>query len=441
MESERHNLLAKLAFDVNNLGLFHPQFIIQAVLLVLCWGCAYWLSLYMIKRFSESTVRWKMGGDGIKRVLFPVLSLIFVSLANLGLHLFRGEANSLLSVANLLMLAMVSIRLLVYVIRLVFNGAAWVQQGEKYISAVIWIIYVLHVAGFLAELLDILDSVSFNVGAIHISVLTVLQGILSIGFTLLIAMWIGRMLEQRLMSTNLMDMNVRVVLAKVMRSLLVVVAILLSLSIVGIDLTVLSVFGGALGVGLGFGLQKIASNYASGFIILLDRSIKLGDLISVDNRQGIVSGLTSRYVVLKGLDGTESLVPNDTLVTSTVVNQSYNDRSIWVKIPVSVAYESDLNLVLELLEGTLKDNPRISQTPAPRGFIEAFGASSVDLCLGFWLRDPENGTLGLRSDIHLKIWQAFRERGINIPFNRLDVVHFRPDNKRGGDGNLEGTAT
>ncbi|WP_348945993.1 mechanosensitive ion channel domain-containing protein [Chitinibacter sp. FCG-7] len=422
MQLDRHNLLATLVRDLTEFGFLHPQILIQAVLLLLCWGSAYFLARNILRHQSIQTLRWKTGGDGLKRLLFPGLALLLVSAANLVLHLLEGQNNSLLRVANLLMLAMVNIRILVYVIRRVFEGAAWVQQWERYIAISIWCAYVLHVLGILPEVLSTLDAISFNAGKVHISVLTVLQGLLSVAGTLLVAMWIARTLEQRLMSTKVMDMNVRVVLVKVIHSALIVVAILLSLSMVGIDLTVLSVFGGALGVGLGFGLQKIASNYVSGFIILLDRSIKLGDLISVDNRQGVISGLTSRYIVLKAADGTESLVPNDTMITQTVVNQSYNDRSVWVGLPVSVAYDSDLELVMKVMVSVTEGNPRILPQPAPAAFVTAFADSGINLTLGFWLADPENGQMGLKSDLNLKIWHAFKEHAIEIPYPRRDVM-------------------
>ncbi|WP_051258879.1 mechanosensitive ion channel family protein [Chitinibacter tainanensis] len=426
MELERHNLLAKLIHDVNQLGFTHPQIITQGILLLLCWGLAYGVSRRILRSSTIAGMRWKTGEDGLRRILFPVLALILVSVSNLTLSLLEGHVNSLLRVANLLMLAMVNIRLLVYVIRRVFQDAKWVQQWEKYIALVIWGLYVLHVVGILPEVLQTLDEISFNAGKVHISVLTVLQGLLSVGATLLLAMWAGRTIEARLMATDVMEMNVRVVLVKVMRSVLVVLAVLLSLSLVGIDLTVLSVFGGALGVGLGFGLQKIASNYVSGFIILLDRSIKMGDLITVDNRQGVISGLTSRYIVLKAADGTESLVPNDTLITQTVVNQSYNDRSVWVGLPVSVAYDSDLELVMKIMVDVTKDNPRILPHPAPGAFVTAFADSGINLTLGFWLADPENGQMGLKSELNLSIWRAFKTHGIEIPYPRRDVMILPP---------------
>lgn len=422
MVIEQHNLLAKLIQDINEYGIFHPQFLIQGALLLICWSGAYWFSRSLLKQYHGQTMKWKVGEDGIRRVLFPVLALILVSAANLGLHLIEGRTNSLLRVANLLMLAMVNIRILVYLLRLAFDGSDWVKQSEKYIAGSIWVAYVLYVVGILPEVMEVLDSLSFNAGPIHISVLTVIQGLLSVGVTLLLAMWVGRMLEQRLMSASLMDMNVRVVLVKVMRSLLIVLAVLASLAMVGIDLTVLSVFGGALGVGLGFGLQKIASNYVSGFIILLDRSVKLGDVIAVDNRQGVISKLTSRYVVLKAPDGTESLVPNETLITSTVVNNSYYERSIWIGLPIQISYSSDLEMVMKLLPTVTEGNDRILQDPAPGVMILAFADNGINLTLGFWLKDPENGQGGLRSDLYLKIWQLFKLHGIEIPYPRREIT-------------------
>jgi small-conductance mechanosensitive channel len=416
------NMLATLVADIQRDGLMHPQVLLQIAILAACWSLAYFIYRQVMSHVEGRKLTWQTGEDGLRRVLFPLLSLLVVSIANQVLHALDGHSNSLLRVANYLMLAMANIRILVYMIRRVFEGSMWVQRWEKYISATIWLCYALHVIGVLPQVIEFLDSVSFDAGKVHISVLTVIQGLLSISFTLLLAMWIGRTLERRLMSTDLMDLNVRVVLVKVANSLLVVLAVLVSLSLVGIDLTVLSVFGGALGVGLGFGLQKIASNYVSGFIILLDRSIKLGDLISVDNRQGVISGLTSRYIVLKAADGTESLIPNDSLITQTVVNQSYNDKSVWTSLPIQVAYDTDLEMVLPLLKSITENEPRILATPEPNAFVVAFADNGINLSLGFWIADPENGQMGLKSELNMKIWRLFKQHGIQIPYPRRDVM-------------------
>ena len=215
-------------------------------------------------------------------------------------------------------------------------------------------------------------------------------------------------------------LNLRLVSAKFARTLLMISAVLIALPVVGIDLTVLSVFGGALGAGLGLGLQKIASNYVSGFIILLDRSIRLGDRLMVDNRVGYVSKITSRYVVLKGLDGSEALVPNDTLIANTVINQSYSDKQIWSSIAVSVAYDTDLPSALRLL-AQAGQHPRVANDPAPKGYVTSFGDSAITLELGFWVLDPENGMMSLKSDLLLAVWRLFAEHQIKMPFPQREV--------------------
>ena len=193
-------------------------------------------------------------------------------------------------------------------------------------------------------------------------------------------------------------------------------AILFALPAVGIDLTVLSVFGGALGVGLGFGLQKIASNYISGFIILMDRSVSLGDLVTIDSHTGQLTKMTARYVVVRSLTGTESIIPNDTLITSTVVNQSYTDKRVRQSINIQVGYDSDLELAMRLMEEAAVRQPRILKEPAPKALLLRFADSGVELELGFWVDDPQAGTLRLKSDLQLEIWQAFRQQQIEIPY-------------------------
>ncbi|WP_261379455.1 mechanosensitive ion channel family protein [Denitratisoma sp. DHT3] len=189
----------------------------------------------------------------------------------------------------------------------------------------------------------------------------------------------------------------------------------------GIDLTTLSVFGGALGVGLGFGLQKIAASYVSGFIILLDRSIRIGNVISVGSDRGQVTRITTRYTVLKGLGGVEAIVPNELLVSSVVGNESYTDRQVRVGLPVQVSYGTNLEQALAILEGIARAQPRVLADPAPQAVVLAFADSGISLELGFWIRDPEAGTGGLRSAINLSIWRAFKEVGIAFPFPQREV--------------------
>jgi small-conductance mechanosensitive channel len=220
-----------------------------------------------------------------------------------------------------------------------------------------------------------------------------------------------------------LDSSVRVVISKLLRALVLTVGVLIALQAVGIDLTLLTVFGGALGVGIGLGLQKLASNYIAGFTILLDRSIRLGDRITVDKYSGIVAKLTSRYVIVRSLDGIEAVVPNETLVTTIVLNHSRAKREIRLGLPVQVAHDTDIDLALKLMEAAALPEPRVLKNApnAPAAILVRFTESGIDLELGVWIDDPDNNQLGLRSTLNQSIWRTFRAHGIEIPFLQRDL--------------------
>jgi small-conductance mechanosensitive channel len=239
--------------------------------------------------------------------------------------------------------------------------------------------------------------------------------------TLLVALWLGGLLEARLMSAQGIDGNLRLVFSRLLRALLILVAVLIGLPLVGIDLTTLSVFGGALGVGVGLGLQRIAANYVSGFIILLDRSIRIGNLIDVAGMRGIVSHITTRYTLLRGMTGVEMIVPNEMLVSSVITNETFSDPKVRIATQVQVAYGGDLEHAMAILVEAARAQPRVLADPPPKAFLSAFADSGINLELGFWIADPEEGSLQIKSDIHLAIWKAFRDAGIEIPFPQREV--------------------
>jgi small-conductance mechanosensitive channel len=214
-----------------------------------------------------------------------------------------------------------------------------------------------------------------------------------------------------------------VVMAKLFRALLILIGVLIALSTVGIDLTILSVFGGALGVGIGLGLQKLASNYIAGFTILLDRSIRVGDMITVDGRFGVVSTVTSRYVVVRSLDGVEAIVPNETLVTTTVLNHSYSSREIKIGVPIQISYDSDLDLAIRLMTQVALSEARTLRTAdiAPLVNVLGFAENGINLELAVWINDPEKGQGNLKSSLNISIWKAFQANGIKIPFPQREV--------------------
>ena len=262
--------------------------------------------------------------------------------------------------------------------------------------------------------------------------LVVVQAVFLVGLTLLIGLWLGRFIELRLMGATSLDINLRVMFSKLTQALLVLAALLIALPAVGVDLTVISVFGGMLGVGIGFGLQKIASNYVSGFIILMDRSVGIGDLITVDNFTGQLTKMTARYVVVRSLSGTEALIPNETIITSTVINHSYTDRRVRVPLPLQVGYQTDLDQARKVMVEAAQRQARVLRDPAPGVVIKRFADSGIDLELGVWIEDPQEGSGGLVSDIYFDIWRAFKQHGIEIPYPQREVRMLGPDGTRLG---------
>lgn len=331
------------------------------------------------------------------------------------------DLKTALAVAVPLLIAFVVIRTVLYVLRRSFPNARWLADFGRLFALLAWGVVALHITGLLPEITDFLESVSFGAGKQRLNLWMVLQGVGAVLVTLLGGLWAGGLVETRLMAADSIDASLRVVLSRLARALFIVVAVLVGLPLVGIDLTMLSVFGGALGVGLGFGLQKIAASYVSGFIILLDRSIRIGDIISIGSDRGLVTQITTRYTVLKGQTGVESIVPNEVLVSSVVENESYTDPKVRIALPVQVGYATDLERAMAVLVDVAAAQPRVLADPPPRAFVMRFADSGIDLELGFWIADPEEGTGNVRSDINLAIWKAFRTEGIEIPFPQREV--------------------
>lgn len=359
------------------------------------------------------------GAQGLLRVLVPLAAWVLLVIGRLILH--RYQAVNLLNVAIPLSSSLVIVRVAVYVLRNISPSGGWVRNSERAIAWTMWIGVALHLTGLLPEIRAFLDEIALDVGSHRVSVLNVIEGSISVAVTLVGALWAGRLVEGRLMGLKHLDVNLRVVFSKLARTALLVFAVLLALPLVGIDVTVLSVFGGALGVGLGFGLQKIAANYISGFAILLDRSIRMGDLVTVDGRYGKVARLTARYVVVREFDGTEALIPNESVITSTVLNHSYSDQSVRVDLSVQVAYGTNLRQALDALVAIATEHPRVQKDPPPAAMVRNFGESGIDLDLLVWIQDPEAGRANLRSELNLRIAEVFRERGFEIPFPQRDL--------------------
>lgn len=408
-------LWAEVATDLGNETAYWQLAIVGASLL-LAWALNKLLHRNLMQKAPET---WKVGVGGLKRMLFPLTTLAFVYLGKLILQ--HWQHTSLLTLASTLLVAMALVRLAVYTLRYIFSPSAWLKTTENAISGVVWLLVALHLVGFLPEILKALDEISFSVGKVRFSLLLIVQSLVTVAVTVVIALWLSRLLENRVMRAERINMNLRVVVTKLLRATLTLVGVLAALSAVGFDITLLSVFGGALGVGLGFGLQKIASNYVSGFIILLDESVHLGDVMTIDGHYGVVSQIRSRYLVLRKLDGTEVVIPNETLIGSAVINHSFTDRKARINLPIQISYESGLEDAMTLMRDVASQHPRVLKDPPPETQILGFGENGIDLQLVLWIPDPEEGSASLKSSLYLEIWHAFQKHGVAIPYPQRDV--------------------
>lgn len=396
-----------------------------AMIIIACataWAANGVLRTY-VRKHTENIVSTQAAADAavhaINRVLFPLTALAIVWVAKI--FLAHTRHTSLLHLASQLLLAMAAIRLAVYVLRYVFSPSGWVKTTENAIAATIWSILALHLSGLLPELVALLDGINVTIGKSKVTLLLVVQALFTVVITVIVALWLSRLIENRLMQNTHLNPNMRVVLGKVLRIALTVFAVLFAFSAIGLDITLLSVFGGALGVGLGFGLQKIASNFISGFILLLDDSMHMGDVITVEGHYGVVSDLRARYLVLKKLDGTEVVIPNETMIANPVINHSFTDHKARVQMPMQVSYDSPLELAMELAQAAAKKHERVLQDPIPSVHVKGFGDNGIDLMLSFWIPDPEEGSSALQSEIYLDIWRAFKANNIVIPYPQREV--------------------
>jgi small-conductance mechanosensitive channel len=380
-----------------------------------------WMSDRRVRLKSPSgTELARVGVGSVNRLVLPFVTLGLLIMAA---AIFRSwRTPFFLTIAIPLTVALALIRLLVYAAHELFGAPTWMPLSERVISFLIWGVVLLHFTGVLPQLWDGLNAMEFPIGSRHVTVLELLKGAVVLIVTLAATLWLSGLIEQRLQRAPNIDSSVRVVMSKFLRAVLLLVGVLFALQAVGIDLTILTVFGGALGVGIGLGLQKLASNYIAGFTILLDRSIRLGDMITVDNRFGVVSKLTARYVVVRGLDGVEAVVPNETLVTTTVLNHSYTSREVRLSVSVQVSYATDVELALRLMEEAALAEPRVLKAPnGPAVFLVRFAENGIELELGVWINDPENGQLNLRSALNRTIWRSFKANGIQIALPQREI--------------------
>ena len=337
------------------------------------------------------------------------------------------------SIIATLALTLAAIRLSIDVLKRVLRPGPLLAASEHLITWFAWLLVAMYMLGWIEPVAAALDHVAIPLGKEGFSLLDAFKAILTMFVFLMVGGYLGTIATRGLMSSHDISIGLRVGIAKFVRLFLLLIAALLGLNAVGIDLAALAVFGGALGIGLGFGLQRIAANFVSGFILVGDRSIRQGDVITIGQRFGVVKELRARYIVVRDRDGVDTLIPNENVISSEVVNWSYSDRAIRLKLPVQISYQDDPREALRLLLEAAAKHPRILKDPAPASRVMGFADNGISLELRYWIRDPEDGINNVGSDLHLEIWDLFEAAHITIPYPQRDL-HLRD----GWPGNVAG---
>jgi len=356
----------------------------------------------------------------LERILWPISMLIVLAFGRFIIQLWQAE-TPILNLLVPLTSSFAAIRLIVYFLRKSIKGGPLLKASESFIAGLIWVIVGLYLLNLLPQVITALDSVGVNLGDFRLSILSGLKLFFLIIIALTIAGWVSHLLEVRLAESKALNASARVGLIKTIKFALITIAVLVTLSSVGFDMSTFAVFGGALGVGIGFGLQRIAANFISGFIVIFDRSIKPGDVITIGEQFGWVQELRSRYIVLRNREGVDTLIPNENLITSDVINWSYADTNTRIKINVDISYDDDPEEAIRIMEECALVSERVLKSPAPVARLIDFGDNGIQMQLRVWIADAENGFEGVRSPIKIAILKRFREAGIAIPFPQRDL--------------------
>ncbi len=403
-------------------GLAQPGVYTELAVLAGCLLLAWVIARLLRGRVANPESIW-FGRNVVDGLLFPLLALGLAFAANLALAGLVRPA--LFKLALPILLSLVVIRLAVRVMSASFPGSSVVGTVERSVSWLAWIAVVLWVTGALPLLLDAMEDVSWTVGGKPLSLRTLVEGTLTAGLVLVLTLWIAAEIERRLLRSSGANLSIRKMFANVVRALLLFIGLLIALSVIGIDLTALSVLGGAVGVGLGFGLQKIAANYISGFVVLAERSLRIGDMVKIDNFEGRITDIRTRYTVVRSLNGREAIVPNEMLITQRVENASLADPRVSINTVVQVAYGSDVRALQGRLAEVVGRVERVLPDPGPAVTLSSFAADGLELTVSFWIRDPENGQGNVRSAVNLAVLDLLTAEGVDIPYPQR-VVHGQP---------------
>jgi small-conductance mechanosensitive channel len=409
------SILPAVTLDELVAALSHSSALIEAAVVLACLALA-WLVVRLVRGREVPPQSVWFGRQIVDGVLFPALALALAYGARRLLPAM-GVPLALFKIVIPVLLSFAVIRLSARVLTAAFPNSRVMRVAERLISWLAWLAVVGWITGLLPVLLDELDGIQWKLGGAKVSVRNLIEGALSAGFVLVLVLWISAAIEARLLRGAYgEELSLRKAAANAVRAMLTFFGLLLALTAVGIDLTALSVLGGAVGVGIGFGLQKLAANYVSGFVILAERSLRIGDMVRVDGFEGRITDIATRYTVIRALNGREAIVPNEMLITQRVENSSLADPKVLLTTQVQVAYGTDLDVLRPKMIEAIRQVQRVMQDPEPAVQLSAFAADGLELTISFWIIDPENGSGGARSDVNIAILRCLTQEGVEIPF-------------------------
>jgi small-conductance mechanosensitive channel len=407
-----------------------PANLLQIAVIGASIALGWWIARLLRPRLGLNTAPENLQGRAREAawVVAPYAIILLIVATADGLLHASGAVARVVDVAVQLIALLLLIRLTVYVLRVSLGARARLKGWGTPIAFIVWIFLSLHLLGWGENVITALDGIGITAGKTRISVWSVAKLLVTVSLFVLVAMWLSRWLERRVLKLDGLAPNMRIGIAKFLQAFLVGLSVLVGLNAAGLDLTTLNVLTGAIGIGLGFGLQSIAANFVSGFVLLMDRSIKPGDVISFTGTTGTategfgwVEALRGRYVVVRDRDGVATLVPNQNLINNPVINWSYTDPRVRLKLPVRVSYKNDPELAMRLMLEATVGHRRIIRDPAPVARLMAFGDHGIELELRFWIPDPHEGVNNVRSDVNRAIWRLFKEHGVAIPVAQREV--------------------
>ncbi|MCM2312266.1 MAG: mechanosensitive ion channel [Steroidobacteraceae bacterium] len=390
----------------------------------------WWIARLIRPRFTHAVTPDDLQGRlrEITWIAAPFAASLLILAMLDGLLHAAGVPARFVDVAVQLTALLLLIRVVVYIVRISLGARSRIKGWGTPISIILWAFLSLHLLGWGETVIGVLDGMGITLGKTRISVWSVAKLLVTVSVFVLVAMWLSRWLERHVLKLDALPSTMRIGIAKFTQAFLVGLSVLVGLNAAGLDLTTLNVLTGAIGIGLGFGLQSIAANFVSGFVLLMDRSIKPGDVISFTGMPGTategfgwVEELRGRYVVVRDRDGVSTLVPNQNLINNPVVNWSYSDPRVRLKLPVRVSYQSDPELAMQLMLQSTAGHPRVITNPGPVARLMSFGDHGIELELRFWIPDPQEGVNNVRSDVNRAIWRLFRQHGIVIPVAQREV--------------------